>query len=161
MTIFRYLLTLITFFAASFFRRFLEGKNLLFFTFFLVGWILFFRFLCSRRVNRFFLILMYVAILLAISVFLYCLRSLLLFYFNLSLSGIILLYMLGGEGTAPGNFETSPPAMSQQGGIPGENEPGGESLLKNLEQPRGEPAQQRPAEPTLKPSNQEPPILHP
>lgn len=80
---------------------------------------------------------MYFSLFFAISVFLYGLRSHFLFNFHFG----ILMYMLG-EGTTPGNFETSPPAMSQQGGIPGGNEPSisirGDSLLRNLEQPRGE-----------------------
>ena len=52
-----------------------------------------------------------------------------------------LLLMVGTGGSDAGNLETSPPAMSQQGGIPGGNEPSirGDSIFRNLEKPsRGE-----------------------
>jgi hypothetical protein len=88
--------------AANFLERFLgsegtaimiTGKDLVFFAILLVTWIFLFRlFYVYGRMNkkyRFLLKLMYVAILLAISMFFYCIRSHFLFYLGLCLSGIL------------------------------------------------------------------------
>lgn len=132
------------------------GQNLSFFAILILGLIFLFRLLCLKKKKEsvFLHKFMYISILCFISFFCYCLRIYLYSRLGLHFSDLFSFMILsvgGGQLPLPGpsasgssssswNFEASPPAMSQQGGIPGENEPGisGESPLRNLEQPRGD-----------------------
>lgn len=73
------------------------GRNLVLFAMLILGWIFLFRHLYmygrKNKMARFLLKVMYVAILLAISVFLYSIRSNILSYFSLFLSGILCPYI--------------------------------------------------------------------
>jgi len=98
---------------------------------FFLGSIALFHFFSIRRMNPSFFKLMYFVIIFAVFLFASSLRH------SLYLGGGFLVFYMFGPGDS-GNLETSPPAMSQQGA--GGNEPSirGDSLLRNLEQPRGE-----------------------